>query len=541
MSVLTSYTRALAVKAGRAQPIATRRHYHLSPRPLVLIPLKLAGEAAAPLAVLVGPNPDDPTLFTVPQPRDRVLRLRMVDDFARLVLAYLDGFAADVEETTNRNGDIVRCATDAPQVWVPNPAGVEFLGHLGMWMSRQMLDGDNAVPETTPRLGAWLNWLTARAQHPGSAVMPVATSVLSSHWASGQSGLEDGNLAALLGWIDPPPGLDGPAAAALAEDPLRTPPAGPATDPGYDNEELGPLITAYDRAETKVRAAQRIDASLRAQLMPTWTSMWRALELLAELPEAQSVAQRWDSDRKSFTRQADRIADGSYRSYRESAVRAARRLADEEQADESFSAQRAFDDPLVMSEHLLAGTAYRGTVEEIDPVHRDMSDGGRGKLRPRVVIRPNLPLRPAVGATLYRVGQANQKAHVRELDEDLVVLWLEGGLGKGNRKEPEAGTVPEEGDVVTFTQFSPKPSGPPVKLPPREETPWTHGGPPPEIAGASSEPADSRPPGTIGSSPQDSVAGVASESAAGRLLRTPVGVPPLTGVGASPEAAGGAA
>ena len=35
---------------------------------------------------------------------------------------------------TIRNGDIVRCATDAPQVWVPNPAGVEFLGHLGMWM-----------------------------------------------------------------------------------------------------------------------------------------------------------------------------------------------------------------------------------------------------------------------------------------------------------------------------------------------------------------------------------------------------------------------
>ena len=47
MTALTSLARALAVEAERAQLIRTVRHVHISARPLVFIPLQLAGEAAA--------------------------------------------------------------------------------------------------------------------------------------------------------------------------------------------------------------------------------------------------------------------------------------------------------------------------------------------------------------------------------------------------------------------------------------------------------------------------------------------------------------
>ena len=47
MSALSSLARLEAVQAGIAQPLATVRHVHVSDMPLVLIPLKLAGEAAA--------------------------------------------------------------------------------------------------------------------------------------------------------------------------------------------------------------------------------------------------------------------------------------------------------------------------------------------------------------------------------------------------------------------------------------------------------------------------------------------------------------
>ena len=52
MATLTSLARALAADRDVAQPTATVRHVHLARRPLVLIPLALAGEANAPLAAM---------------------------------------------------------------------------------------------------------------------------------------------------------------------------------------------------------------------------------------------------------------------------------------------------------------------------------------------------------------------------------------------------------------------------------------------------------------------------------------------------------
>ena len=53
-STLTSLARAIAAERETAQPVATVRHVHLAGRPLVFIPLALAGEANAPLAAMVG-------------------------------------------------------------------------------------------------------------------------------------------------------------------------------------------------------------------------------------------------------------------------------------------------------------------------------------------------------------------------------------------------------------------------------------------------------------------------------------------------------
>ena len=57
-----------------------------------------------------------------------------------------------------------------------------------------------------------------------------------------------------MGWIAPWDGLSGPEAALEAEDPLRWPPAGPATDPSFDNEVLAPLIRSYDAADPTTAA-----------------------------------------------------------------------------------------------------------------------------------------------------------------------------------------------------------------------------------------------------------------------------------------------
>ena len=54
MSTLTSLARIEAADMGRAQLIRTVRHVHVSDRPMVIVPLQLAGEPCAPLAAMIG-------------------------------------------------------------------------------------------------------------------------------------------------------------------------------------------------------------------------------------------------------------------------------------------------------------------------------------------------------------------------------------------------------------------------------------------------------------------------------------------------------
>jgi hypothetical protein len=97
VSAISSYAKALAVAAGRAIPIATRRHVYISDRPLVLVPLALAGEANAPLAAMIGTDLEGPTVLVVPQPRNRDLRFAFAASLADIVLDYVRSCAGRSE------------------------------------------------------------------------------------------------------------------------------------------------------------------------------------------------------------------------------------------------------------------------------------------------------------------------------------------------------------------------------------------------------------------------------------------------------------
>lgn len=477
MSVLTALARLEASTSGRAQRIADVRHCHLSPRPLVVIPLRLAGEAAAPVALMAGTSPGDATVLIVPQPRDRVLQLRFAAELAAIVLPHISSYESDTEEA-GKSGEETRLRyVDAPQIWVPNPGGIGLLRKLGRKL-RFLRPEEPNLPESVPRLGRWLTWFGDRAEHPGSSVLLAMTTVLAGHWASGQSALEDGNLAALLGWIEPPDGLTGTQAAARAEDPVQSPPAGPATDPSYDNEELAPLIAVYNNAVTEsaqLIATGRLEQSLRQQLEPTWRLMWQGIAQLRSLPEGASVPKRWQQDRGAFTGFADGLDDRPPQARRDGAVTSVSRLLERERALEALEAQRAYDDPQVMKERRLTGEAFVGVVVHSDPTRLDTS-GKRPTLRPHLHVRTDDPLRGGIGDTLINIHRPRQKGQVVAIEEGTLVLELSGGMGRKRIAEP--GTVPEAGEQVCFAAFGDD-YQPPPKLPSLEATPWTHGGPPP--------------------------------------------------------------
>jgi hypothetical protein len=471
MTTLAALARAEAVRAGLAQPIATVRHVHVHERPLVLVPLTLAGEANAPLAALVGERPDAPRLLFVAQPRNRDQRFAFAADLASTIVSYVDGFThLEVEAVSiDRGRDIRVRYADAPQVLVPNPAGIRFMRLFGRSTRFRRTYGDYAVDSSVPQLGRWLTFLAERTEYPGSCLLLAATDALALHWASGQSGVEDQNLAALLGWIEPPAGLTGAEAAALAEDPLTWPPAGPATDPTFDNEVLAPLIR-----DGNVGELRRV---LAAQLDPAWTLMWRAVELLRRLPAGVRVATRWDADKDAYTSYVEHLrGSGLPQPRRDGAVAAAQRLNRLERAQASYAAQRAFDDPLVFAEQRLAGEAFAGTVVAAQP-DRVEGTGRARKLRPHITVATDDPVRLAPGTAVTAPTRPEQKAAVVRVQPGEVLLELSGGMGRA--LTPVPGSVPEVGESIQYSsaidEFQPQ-----VAWPAREETPWTHGGPPVE-------------------------------------------------------------
>ncbi|GAA2420039.1 hypothetical protein [Streptomyces glaucus] len=522
MSLIAALARLEAVRTGRAQPAATVRHRHLSDRPLVFVPLITAGEAGAPLGALVGTDRDAPRLLVVPQPGDRDLRFAFLAELADVVLPHIDAYADVVEaaertETDPETGKRVKvevdlCA-DAPQLLVPSRAGIEFVRLLGRSMrfrrtAEQDPEAPYPAPPRVPLLGRWLTHYGERSRVPGSSLLLAMTDLLSRHWATGQSSLEDQHLGALLAWIDPPEGLTGAEAALRAEldrdadGQLRCPPAGPATDPAFDNRLLAPAIARYDRARhalaaaadgleadarlTAVTAAEReIRALVESRTRPTWDAVWRGFDLLRELPEGARVAERWTRDRWSFTGHRDRVLAGEPpQPRRDDAVTAANKLAAREREQARLEAQEALDDPLVMAGRRLAGEAFAGEVTDVVMAY---GEGRRPSPRPLVTVRtddrPHLDERTRVHRSLNGRPQAAEFVGCED-DGALIVLRIVDRMGRG--KEPEPGSVPEKGDRVCFTLFEHEQRGGP-KLPDPERTPWTHGGPPGE---APPEPAD---------------------------------------------------
>ncbi|MEV8345474.1 hypothetical protein [Streptomyces niveus] len=514
MSLISTLARLEAVESGRAQPLATVCHRRLSDRPLVFVPLTTAGEAGAPLGALVGTDRGSPRLLTVAQPRDRDLRFAFLAELAETLLPHLDAYADDVEpaernETDPETGKRVKVevdlCVDAPQLIVPNRPGVDFVRLLGRSMrfrrtAEQDPDTPYPAPARVPLLGRWLTHYGERARVPGSSLLLAATDLLNRHWATGQSNLEDQHLGALLAWIDPPDGGSGRDAALRAETDrdgrgqLRCPPAGPATDPAFDNRLLAPAIDEYDRARQFLgaaedgpgadeqlgrltRAEREIRALLESQLRPTWDAVWRGLDLLRELPEGARVADRWTRDRWSFTGHRDRVRSGEPPQPRhDDAVTAAQKLASRETAQQQLEAQEALDDPLVLAGRRLAGEAFIGEVTEVVMAY---SESKRPSPRPLVTLysedTPQLGERTKVYRSLDGRPQSAEFVGWEPDGGGTLVVRLTDRMGRG--KEPAEGSLPEKGDVIAWTLFEHDQRGGP-KLPSTEETPWTHGGPP---------------------------------------------------------------
>lgn len=480
MSLLTTLLRMRAAATGNALPTSRLRHLHLSDRPLMLLPLKQSGTAARPLAIMLGTDPARPELLLAP-PTGSITP--MLTTLASRVTTY-------IEEHQQRRETLPATPTkparqrflDAPQLLVPNPHTVAYLNIFGRDLRLRPVDGGSADVCPVRRLGQWLTYFANRAELAGTSALIPLTSFLTMHWVTGQSPLEDEDLATLLAWIDPPRhAADGHQAALAAEDPATHRSAGPATDPAFDTDYLAPVFHSY-RADLRKQARCLADLHilLAHYLQPTWERMWQAYTLLQALPEADSTRHRWKHERTEFTDMTAYLAqDGRPQPARDNAIAAATGLARREHAAAVFHAERALDDPFTRAELRTTGEAFGGTVTTIDADHRVYGRSKRELWRPRFTVATTDPLRLEPGQILTchtHRGARYTILAITPRDSDTLVD-LEVTAGMGTLARPRHTVLPDTGAFLVCTLASDHYHQLPP-FPPPDQIPWTHAGPP---------------------------------------------------------------
>lgn len=460
MNALHAHQALVAAAEGRAVAKTTRRHVHLSPRPLVLVGYHLAGDLGAPLALMWGTNRDEePHCVVVPEPRNRGLRFQALADFAEVFTGYLFEF---------ENRDEAGTCLDAPQLIVPNAATANWLsGIVGRFTRNLRTDGDAPAPPSVPLAGKHLSFFADPM--PGSSLVVAATDALTTHWQTGQLPSEDLNLGALLGWIDPPDGMGGPQAAREGE---ASPPAGPDSDPNWDAEILADLIQEWHAAddETSRSAVRReLEDEIREQLSPTWENCWRALDCLDALPAANHVTSRWESDRKEWTSHCDRIADGrAYFRNIPTPVQSAGRLKILEDRTEELQREMAWDDALVMAALVANGEALAGRVVATDSQRRIPNAKGRMTRRPLITIEPAVEFTRPSGTTLFL--STHPKVTLKVLPSDASGL-IYAEVVKGANQSRTIGLLPGLDDEVVLSPYGKREFYQRSKV---ESIPWTH-------------------------------------------------------------------
>lgn len=460
MNALQTHQALLAAFDRRAVAKTTRRHVHLSPRPLVLVGYHLAGDPGAPLSLMWGTSRErEPRCMVVPEPRNRGLRFESLGEFATEFLAYLSEF-----EGRDESG----MCLDAPQLVVPNAATADWLGRIvGRFTRNVRIDGDAPAPPSVPLAGKHLSFFADLL--PGSSLVLAATETLTIHWQTGQLPSEDLNLAALLGWINPPAGMDGPQAARMGEE---SPPAGPDSDPNWDAETLAELIQEWHAAAdeaSRSRVRRELEGEIRDQLSPAWAGCWSALERLGSLPAAEHVAIRWQTDKSEWTNHCDRVAEGRafFRNI-PTPLQAARRLKMLEDRTENLQREMAWDDPLVMAAVVASGEALAGRVVTAEPERRTRNANGRMVRRPLITIEPALEFTRPAGTTLYLSTSPRIMLEVLPSDPGGPIRTE---VLKGANQNNTIGLLPSSGDDVVLSPYGTPDFYKRSKI---DDIPWTH-------------------------------------------------------------------
>lgn len=433
-----------ANRSGRAVPRTSVRHVHLIPKPFIVVGYHLPGDPSVPIGLLYGDRADRPRLAITAQPLRWRSKIDGLVGFARGLNRYVGSFTT---------GDESR----APQLVFPNQTTAEWLcGDMGRYLRNMRLDGDWAVDESILTAGANLSYFAGRQIPGSSAVLPLAE-VLSNHWATGRLSSLDRHLGIELAWISRPDTIAAEE-AALSD--------GPVPDAAWEKDEYLKALSAYDRDDGSHRQAveELIRQTVRDALTPAWRACWEALDLLRARTAADSVARRWDMDRRQFHNHADRLR-GNRASFRTvlPLLDTYRHIQRMERDLANVAREMAFDDPIIMATHVANGDALNGTVTNVAGT--------------TLTVQPRIPFGRAIGTRLWWRTRVTDDRGTRFVYIELEVIDIDHdgtvtlNVRRGAVQASVRNRLPVPGSTIVCAPFG-APDYYPDTFP--DELPWTH-------------------------------------------------------------------
>lgn len=258
-SDLETIRRIKAWHDGKPAPRGAVINTHLADDDDVLVVsfLRMGGESR-PWGVAIGTLVTGPTIFTVPEARNRQLVADMMVEVAPKLLAHFRHPNFDDDGPGGYQVQSLR------QIWLPGPTHLEMLHFLAAAYARTKWNHPEVA--VLNALGNLCNSLFIEAQRPGQQVVVSAVDALRSAYVFPTASIRQAHLGHLLGWLRGGRSRDERWSAAhdAERDSVST-----VLDPELERRTVAPLVAEWG-SERSQQVAQNIRVALEPELLRRW-------------------------------------------------------------------------------------------------------------------------------------------------------------------------------------------------------------------------------------------------------------------------------
>jgi len=429
---------------------------------LILVFVRMAGEAR-PWGFAAGHPGGEPTLFTVPEPRDAGESARLAQALAGHLLPHLPhpDHASESEKA-----DVAPVARQR-QLWMPGSTHLEMLHFLDYRFTRGS-QREEPFARELGALGRAAGWLFRESNRPGQVRVFDATRRLREAFAVPAENVRQQHLGFLLAWLVGEGSRDSRVAAARLAEATSV---GITMAPDLERHTLEPLVHRWNEQRADAAAAAPIAAAIHAVLAPELTRRFRLVEAAIAVLEGGNRApnpgldavldlaveeftwQCWNGELKAAAPVTDPDAPRFHGANPETdflPTQAAARFFAHLHASELSVAALVHGDRHLVAEAIEAGNAVRGTLTRV------VNEGTKRSTTPvwTLTAPARGPLRLREESAVCVVGLRGRTGRIRSIVTEGATRTLTVEIDGWKRARAEEGAPAADSTALEGTELT---------------------------------------------------------------------------------------